>query len=111
MPGKKIVSAKLDLDEAALQVALGEAGPVGVWVKRVTLKAERYAKQRCPVDTGRLRASITSRIERDSATVFVGVVGTDVEYAPYVEYGARGRAPVGFLRGGVDQALAEERKP
>ena len=43
-----------------------------------------FAKTDTPVDTGRLKSSITSeKINNES-----GVYGTNVEYAPYVEYGA-----------------------
>lgn len=45
-----------------------------------TVKASAIRK--CPIDNGRLRASIQYRIEGNS--VFVG---TDVSYANYVEYG------------------------
>lgn len=42
--------------------------------------AEGYAKENCPVDTGRLRNSITHQtVEKDE------YIGTNVEYAPYVE--------------------------
>lgn len=43
---------------------------------------ERAAKSKCPVDTGRLRNSLTYRKEGDAVTV-----GSNVEYAPYVELG------------------------
>lgn len=46
-------------------------------------KAESYAKKICPVDTGRLRNSITHQQYDDDTEV----VGTNVEYAPYVELG------------------------
>lgn len=46
-------------------------------------KAETYAKQMCPVDTGNLRNSITHVQVNDSTEA----VGTNVEYAPYVELG------------------------
>jgi len=46
-------------------------------------KAESYAKKICPVDTGRLRNSITHE-QRDENTE---AIGTNVEYAPYVELG------------------------
>ena len=46
------------------------------------LVAEGYAKRLCPVDTGRLRNSITHTTEENTA-----YVGTNVEYAPYVEMG------------------------
>ena len=44
-------------------------------------KAESYAKKLCPVDTGRLRNSITHQ-QFDESTE---VIGTNVEYAPFVE--------------------------
>lgn len=49
---------------------------------------QRQIVIRTPVDTGRLRSSITKRgpiLTRDNN--IEGFVGTNVEYAPYVEYG------------------------
>ena len=46
------------------------------------LRVERTAKELCPVDTGMLRNSITHDIRDNYA-----VVGTSIDYAPYVEYG------------------------
>ena len=46
-------------------------------------KAESYAKKICPVDTGRLRNSITHQQMDDHTEM----IGTNVEYAPYVELG------------------------
>ena len=43
---------------------------------------EGHAKDNCPVDTGRLRASIGYNVQNEEL-----FVGTNVEYAPYVEYG------------------------
>lgn len=48
-------------------------------------KAESYAKRLCPVDTGNLRNSITHQ-QFDENTE---IIGTNVEYAPYVELGHR----------------------
>lgn len=50
---------------------------------RVTMNAARI---NAPVDRGRLRASITSLAEW-RGDILEGVVGTNVEYAPYMEYG------------------------
>lgn len=49
---------------------------------KACLLVENEAKRRCPVDTGQLRQSITHQVI-DST----GIIGTNVEYAPYVEYG------------------------
>lgn len=62
-------------------------------------KAESYAKKLCPVDTGNLRNSITHQ-QMDENTE---VIGTNVEYAPYVELGHHKTnggyvAPKRFLR-------------
>jgi len=46
----------------------------------------RGAKQNAPVDTGRLRASITPGVSETSDGA-EGVVGSNVEYAPYQEFG------------------------
>lgn len=45
---------------------------------------EGYAKKLCPVDTGLLRNSITHEVDGDGNIVHLG---TNVEYAPYVELG------------------------
>lgn len=45
--------------------------------------AETYAKKECPVDTGRLKGSITHQKSGNDTML----VGTNVEYAPYVELG------------------------
>ena len=46
------------------------------------LQAQTFAKSLCPVDTGNLRNSISYIVEGD--TVYIG---TNTEYAPYVELG------------------------
>lgn len=47
-------------------------------------QAEGYAKDLCPVDTGALRNSITHRVRTSEPAVYIG---TNCEYAPYVEFG------------------------
>ena len=62
--------------------------------------AERVAedaRQLAPVRTGQLRDSIRVEATREGAEV-----GTDVEYAPYVEYGHRGVPPHPFLGPAVE---------
>lgn len=55
-------------------------------LEAIGLNAEGYAKKETPVDTGRLRNSISHETDDEAA-----YIGTNVEYAPYVELGARGR--------------------
>jgi len=62
--------------------------PFAEGMARATLRVERDAKIKAPVDTGRLRSSITPEVKR----VFMGwqgVVGSKVRYAPFVELGTR----------------------
>ncbi len=61
------------MEEAALR-ALEKCG----------LVAEGYAKKLCPVDTGNLRNSITHQVDEAKKTAYVG---TNSEYAAYVELG------------------------
>lgn len=53
-------------------------------LERCGLQAEGYAKDLTPVDTGNLRNSITHQVSEDGLEVYIG---TNVEYAPYVELG------------------------
>jgi len=53
-----------------------------------TLLVQRSAKQKAPVDTGRLRASITPEV-RWVGDKAIGVVGSNADYAPYIELGTR----------------------
>ena len=46
--------------------------------------AERYAKELCPVDTSNLRNSISHEVDMSDNSV---VIGTNIKYAPYVEFG------------------------
>lgn len=55
-------------------------------MEQACILVENEAKIKCPVDNGLLRNSITHYIE-DNPNELVGVVGTNVEYAPYVEFG------------------------
>lgn len=59
---------------------------------------EGAAKRAAPVDSGRLKASITSRTSADQA-----VIGTNVAYAPYVEYGTRFTRAQPYMRPAVDK--------
>ena len=61
-------------------------------MQKAVLVVERQAKEDCPVDTGRLRSSITSEVSGDE-----GRVGTNVEYAADVEFGTSRRPATPFL--------------
>lgn len=63
-------------------------------VKRSALNVQNAAKRATPVDTGRLRNSITHEIDNDGMDA---TIGTNVEYAPHVEFGTRHNRPKPFL--------------
>lgn len=53
-------------------------------LKKCGLVAEGYAKKLCPVDTGNLRNSITHTVSDGEKAAYIG---TNSEYATYVEMG------------------------
>lgn len=73
-------------------------------VERRCLKAEGASKQLCPVDTGRLRASITHEVETRGTEEVVGRIGTNVEYAVYQELGTSRHPAHPYLRPGLASA-------
>lgn len=103
----EIIENNKDKIEGELEEAIERA--LEAW----GLQAENYAKAKCPVDTGLLRNSIThaqggkqaaiktyhadiARGDKQSVGFYAGTapnekntmyVGSNVEYAPYAEYG------------------------
>ena len=95
----------ITVDDDAMMAAL--RGRMDEWkirserdLIRVGLQVQNYARELCPVDTGRLRASIQMESGRDGLGPWV-TIGTNVEYAPYVEFGTRYMAPQPYLRPAV----------
>jgi len=66
---------------------------LGRGMEKAVLLVEGEAKKNCPVDTGRLRSSITGKVTEE----YVGIIGTDVEYAPFVEHGTSRQSAQPFL--------------
>ena len=77
---------KVDFKDNSEQVlsAMEKAKKRGL--EAIGLTAEGHAKKITPVDTGRLRNSVSHATDDEAA-----YIGTNVEYAPYVELGTRGR--------------------
>ena len=59
-------------------------GAIAKALERCGMQAESYAKDLAPVDTGNLRNSISHRVDMSDKKA---VVGTNNEYAAYVELG------------------------
>ena len=83
--------------------AMGNAIERGL--EAVGLAAEGYAKKDTPVVTGRLRNSISHAVKDKSA-----YIGTNVEYAPSVELGSRGRDGKHMLQRAATEHTAEYKK-
>ena len=75
--------------EAAINSAVAKA------LTMIGQQAEGYAKMMCPVDTSRLKNSITNQIDLQENAVYIG---TNVEYAPYVELGTMRQDPQPYLK-------------
>lgn len=103
-------------------------------LKAIGLKAEEHAKKNeTAIDTGLLRNSITYAIsgehphiksykadDGDGKGEYNGTapedknvavyIGTNVEYAPFIEYGAQGRPPLHFLQRAATEHTDEYKK-
>ena len=77
---------------------------IEIALEAVGLQAEGYAKLKCPVDTGRLRNSITHATVKKENAVYIG---TNVEYAPYVEMGTVKQKAQPYLAPAVTEHVPE----
>lgn len=84
--------------------ALQDAIDAGL--EMIGLTAENYAKKACPVDTGRLRNSITHTQSGDNSEI----IGTNVEYAPFVELGTSRQAAQPYLKPAATDHTSTYRK-
>jgi HK97 gp10 family phage protein len=75
-------------------------------VRKTAFSIEARAKQLAPFDTGLLRNSIQTNIESSSKAT----VGTNVEYAPYQEFGTRHQKGKAFLTPAADEVKKEFEK-
>lgn len=99
---KKAVA--LEVKQSRLEfVQAGELieGALAEGLEAGCLMVEREAKKRTPVRTGRLRASISHRLRREMGEI-QGEVGTNVDYASYVENGTSRNKPHPFLNPGLE---------
>lgn len=87
---------EVDVDTGAIHALL--TGAVGIaTITTAALAVQNQAKRLCPVDTGRLRDSITWELGMMNGLPSARV-GTNVEYAIYVETGTRYMSAQPFLR-------------
>ena len=80
------IKGRRELQRKAEQVMRDLHGePMLKAMRDATLLVTRDGKKNAPVDTGRLRASITPEV-RSQGEDMLGVVGSNVKYAPFVEF-------------------------
>lgn len=97
-----ISAISVELIDRSDEVKEELAKAVETALEEIGLAAEGYAKLACPVDTGRLRNSISHAVDGKAA-----IIGTNVEYAPYVELGTSRMSAQPYLRPAVLEHIAE----
>lgn len=101
-------SFKIEVDN--LEKVLEEkAQAVNTVLNTIGLYAERYAKESLTnqgaVDTGRLRNSVSYAVDGDTV-----MVGTNVEYAPYIELGTYRMKARPYIRPAIEDHISEYEK-
>lgn len=95
----------------AEQIAKAIKTALAAALEEVGLAAEGFAKKKLTenhsVDTGRLRNSITHAIDMGEEAVYIG---TNVEYAPYVELGTSRSKEKPYLRPAAQDHEADYRR-
>lgn len=76
------------------------AEPLRTFWERAAIAVENLARTKAPVDTGRLRASMAHELDSASPPIWAKV-GSNVAYAPYMEYGTGTQSDGPGGRGGV----------
>jgi len=103
--GIEVKSVKIESHSA--EVIEDMKGKLHNWLEAVGLDASSTAASVAPVDTGRLKNSISYQVVDAENSVYIG---TNVEYAPYQEFGtSRGVAGKHFIQFGAT-AHADEYK-
>jgi HK97 gp10 family phage protein len=100
--GQRNLAPQVDYNSAAFMRGLEQAvHRMGLRTEadlaRVGMRVQNAARGYCPVDTGRLRSSITSTPGKDHLGPYVEI-GTNVEYAAPVEFGTSTMEAQPFLR-------------
>ena len=88
------------------QVARDLHGPdMSTAMRKAVLLVTRDAKIFAPVDTGRLRSSITGAVipARSFGKSIQGIIGSNVFYAPFQEIGTRHMKGRKFLQRSIDK--------
>ena len=96
---------KVDYKDYSKEVLAALEKGIKNGLEAIGLTAETYAKKETPVDTGRLRNSISYAVDGEAA-----YIGTNVEYAPYLELGTKKIAAHHYLKRAVTDHKDEYKK-
>lgn len=88
-----------------LQPPGGTVSPIGARLMGTGIRVESRAKRGVPVDTGRLRSSIHTTAPFRRGPRLVVAIGSNVEYAGYVEEGTRYMRARPYLRPALEQEI------
>lgn len=81
------------------------SGAAGRHIFKLGVNVQSAAKVKCPVDTGRLRSSIQTTAPRETSNGVAVRIGSNVNYARYVELGTRRMRAQPFLRPALTQEV------
>ncbi len=99
----KVVEVRIEDNSEEVLEALHDK--VVDWLEAIGEDAAGTAADRAPVDTGRLKGSISHAVVESEKAVYIG---TNVEYAPYQEFGtSRGVPGKHFIQFGATAHQAE----
>ncbi len=91
-----MTEAKIVYDNTKQAVsAINRARTIALTTAAIMVEGD--ATLRCPVDTGNLRGSLNHQVRGDTAKI-----GTNVEYAPFPEYGTNRMTAKPYLRPALD---------
>lgn len=102
----KTVSIQIELTDNSPEVLAAAKTAIARALWAVGAAVEGHAKSNAPVDTGRLRNSITHQETTDTT-----IIGTNVEYAAAQELGtSRGIRPKHYLKDAVANHTSEYKR-
>lgn len=97
----KVVENNIPIIKDEVQASVERA------LEQIGLMAERHAKEALTnqgaVDTGRLRNSVTHQVISEDSVA----VGTNVEYAPYIELGTSKMGARPYIRPAIEDYMNE----
>lgn len=95
----------VSLTDRSEEVIKAMKDQVNDWLDLIGEDAASTAADKAPVDTGRLKNSISHAVDESEPAVYIG---TNVEYAPYQEFGtSKGIVGKHFIQFGATAHTAE----